>query len=165
MRCVTHSARVLIEWIWHFCCFFLGNFVVFFKPIQPFPSLLEFRVLWSWSYIGRHQRVSTVSSVPHIILIEFNLIFLIRIIIFKFESSKWLFLWAFCAKRWFELLFFSFVLTVPFVAAFLNLTLQLIPINQSTRCNNLSSLLLGVYVQLNMFRAFSRPSSRAQQLQ
>jgi len=34
-------------------------------------------------------------------------------------------------------------------------------INQPTRCNNFSSLLIDVYsyVQLNMFRAFSRPSS------
>jgi hypothetical protein len=38
-------------------------------------------------------------------------------------------------------------------------------INQPTRCNSFSSLLLDVYVQLNMFRAFSRPSSGAQQLQ
>ena len=38
-------------------------------------------------------------------------------------------------------------------------------INQPTRCNNFSSLLLDVYVQLNMFRASSRPSSGAQQLQ
>jgi len=40
-------------------------------------------------------------------------------------------------------------------------------INQPTRCNNFSSLLLDIYsyVQLNMFRASSRPSSRAQQLQ
>jgi len=38
-------------------------------------------------------------------------------------------------------------------------------INQPTRCNNFSSLLLDVYLQLNMFRAFSRPSSGAQQLQ
>jgi len=40
-----------------------------------------------------------------------------------------------------------------------------IQINQPTRCNNFSSLLLVVYVQLNMFRASSRPSSGAQQLQ
>jgi len=40
-----------------------------------------------------------------------------------------------------------------------------IPINQPTRCKNFSSLLLDVYVQLNMFRASSRPSSGAQQLQ
>ena len=40
-----------------------------------------------------------------------------------------------------------------------------IQINQPTRCNNSSSLLLDVYVQLNMFRASSRPSSGAQQLQ
>jgi hypothetical protein len=38
-------------------------------------------------------------------------------------------------------------------------------INQPTRCDNFSSLLLDVYVQLNVFRAFSRPSSGAQQLQ
>jgi hypothetical protein len=38
-------------------------------------------------------------------------------------------------------------------------------INQPTRCNNFSSLLLDVYVQLNMIRASSRPSSGAQQLQ
>ena len=38
-------------------------------------------------------------------------------------------------------------------------------INQPTRCNNFSSLLLDVYVQLKMFRASSRPSSGAQQLQ
>jgi len=37
-----------------------------------------------------------------------------------------------------------------------------IQINQPTRCNNFSSLLLNVYAQLNMFRAFSRPSSGAQ---
>jgi len=39
-----------------------------------------------------------------------------------------------------------------------------IQINQRIRCNNSSSLLLDVYVQLNMFRASSRPSSGAQQL-
>ena len=40
-------------------------------------------------------------------------------------------------------------------------------INHPTRCNNFSSLLLDVYlyVQLNMFRVSSRPSSEAQQLQ
>jgi hypothetical protein len=38
-------------------------------------------------------------------------------------------------------------------------------INQATRCNNFSSLLLDVYVQLNMFRTSSSPSSGAQQLQ
>jgi hypothetical protein len=40
-----------------------------------------------------------------------------------------------------------------------------IQINQPTRCNNFSSLLLGVYLQLNTFRASSCPSSGAQQLQ
>jgi len=45
---------------------------------------------------------------------------------------------------------------------YINLITQL---NQPTRCNNFSNLLLDVYVQLNMFRAFSRPSSGAQQLQ
>ena len=38
-------------------------------------------------------------------------------------------------------------------------------INQPARCNNFSILLLDVYVQLNMFRASSRPTSGAQQLQ
>jgi hypothetical protein len=41
----------------------------------------------------------------------------------------------------------------------------LFQINQPTRCNNFSNLLLDVYVQLNMFRVPSRPSSGAQQLQ
>jgi hypothetical protein len=40
-----------------------------------------------------------------------------------------------------------------------------IQINQPTRCNNLSSLFLDVYLQLNMFQASSRPLSGAQQLQ
>ena len=40
-----------------------------------------------------------------------------------------------------------------------------IQINQPTRRNSFSSLLLDVYLQLNMFRASSRPSSGAQQLQ
>jgi hypothetical protein len=40
-----------------------------------------------------------------------------------------------------------------------------IQINQPTKCNNFSSLLLDVYLQLNMFWASSRPSSRVQQLQ
>ena len=40
-----------------------------------------------------------------------------------------------------------------------------IQINQPTRCNNFSRLLLDVYLQLSMFRASSRPSSGAQQLQ
>jgi hypothetical protein len=46
----------------------------------------------------------------------------------------------------------------------INFTFQ---INQPTRCNQFSSLLLDVYsyVQLNMFRASSRLSSGAQQLQ
>jgi len=44
---------------------------------------------------------------------------------------------------------------------------KILQINQPTRCNNSSSLLLDVYsyVQLNIFRASSRPSSGAQQLQ
>jgi hypothetical protein len=36
-----------------------------------------------------------------------------------------------------------------------------IPINQPTRCISFSSLLLDIYVQLNVFRASSRPSSGA----
>jgi hypothetical protein len=43
--------------------------------------------------------------------------------------------------------------------------LFIIHINQPTRCKNFSSLLLDVYVQLNMLRMSSRPSSEAQQLQ
>jgi hypothetical protein len=39
-----------------------------------------------------------------------------------------------------------------------------IQINQPTRCNNSSSSLLDVYVQLNIFRASLRQSSGAQQL-
>ena len=42
---------------------------------------------------------------------------------------------------------------------------KVIQINQPTRCINISSLLLDVYLHLNMFRASSRPSSGAQQLQ
>jgi hypothetical protein len=38
-------------------------------------------------------------------------------------------------------------------------------IKQPARCNNFSSLLLDVYIQLIMFRASSRPSSGTQQLQ
>jgi hypothetical protein len=44
-------------------------------------------------------------------------------------------------------------------------TVKIIQINPPTRCNNFSSLLLDVYLQLNMFWASSRPSSGAQQLQ
>ena len=40
-----------------------------------------------------------------------------------------------------------------------------VQINQPTRCNNFSSLLLDVYVQFKIFRAFSRTSSGTQQLQ
>ena len=39
-----------------------------------------------------------------------------------------------------------------------------IPINHPTRCNSFPSLLLDVYVRLNVFRASSRPTSGAQQL-
>ena len=42
---------------------------------------------------------------------------------------------------------------------------QRTPINQPTTCNNIPSLLLDIYVRLNMFLASSRPSSGAQQLQ
>jgi hypothetical protein len=37
----------------------------------------------------------------------------------------------------------------------------LIPINQLTRCNNFTNLLLDLYVWLNMFRVLLRPSSGA----
>jgi hypothetical protein len=36
---------------------------------------------------------------------------------------------------------------------------QIIQVIQPTRCNSFTSLLLGVYVWLNMFRASPRPSS------
>jgi len=39
-----------------------------------------------------------------------------------------------------------------------------IQINQPTRCKSFSSLLLDVYLRLNMFRASSRSLSGAQQL-
>jgi hypothetical protein len=39
-----------------------------------------------------------------------------------------------------------------------------IQINQPSRYNNFSSLLLDAYLQLNVFRVSSRPSSGAQQL-
>ena len=42
---------------------------------------------------------------------------------------------------------------------------HIIQINRPTRCNSFSSLLLDVYLQLNIFRASSRPSSGAQQPQ
>jgi hypothetical protein len=45
-----------------------------------------------------------------------------------------------------------------------NKPLMAVQINQPTRCNNFSSLLLDVYVRLNMFRVSPRPSSGAQQL-
>jgi len=51
------------------------------------------------------------------------------------------------------------------MACNLNNNNKSIQINQPTRCNNFSSLLLDVSVQLNMFRASSCPSSGAQQLQ
>jgi hypothetical protein len=44
-------------------------------------------------------------------------------------------------------------------------TAHSIQINQPTRCNNFSSLLLGIYLQLNTFQAPSSSSSGAQQLQ
>ena len=46
----------------------------------------------------------------------------------------------------------------------LNLKTSQIQINQPTRCKDFSSLLLEIYVQINMFRVSSLPSSGAQQL-
>jgi hypothetical protein len=43
--------------------------------------------------------------------------------------------------------------------------IHIIQIIQPTTCNNFSSLLLDVYVQLSMFQASSRPLSGAQLLQ
>ena len=53
------------------------------------------------------------------------------------------------------------VLQAVMKAAVGNNTIQdrhTLQINRPTRCNNFSSLLLDVYLQLNMFRASSRPS-------
>jgi len=44
---------------------------------------------------------------------------------------------------------------------FENFKLNSIQINQPSRCNSFTSLLLDVYVQLNLFRAPLRPSSGA----
>jgi hypothetical protein len=69
---------------------------------------------------------------------------------------------------------FLFYLNIPFILvlsnvqvnySFQNFIMIQIQTNQPTKCNNFLSLLLDVYVQLNMFRASSRPSSAAQQLQ
>ena len=68
------------------------------------------------------------------------------------SSSLWFY-------RWSVVIAVLLVVVGPVVG---NIQIQ---INQPTRCNNFSSLLLYVYVQLNMFRASSRPSSGAQQLQ
>jgi len=64
-----------------------------------------------------------------------------------------------CHKN--RILSFLFRMNLSAPAAEL-LTIQ---INQPTRCKNSSRLLHDVYVQLNKFRASSRPSSGAQQLQ
>ena len=64
--------------------------------------------------------------------------------------------------------FVIYQFTLSFSLSFLKPVKQAgiqIQINQPTRCKNFSSLLLDVYVQLNMFRASSRPSLGAQQLQ
>jgi len=52
--------------------------------------------------------------------------------------------------------------SVDVFVGYMDMTFQ---INQLTRCNNFSSLLLDDYVQINKFRVSSRPSSGAQQLQ
>jgi hypothetical protein len=48
-----------------------------------------------------------------------------------------------------------------FKLKFLHNSIQIIQINQPTRCNSFTSLLLDVYVCLNIFRAPLRPSSGA----
>jgi hypothetical protein len=60
---------------------------------------------------------------------------------------------------------YVFVCCEFWVARIKGRTQNVIQIDQLTRCNNFSSLLLDVYVQLNMFRVSSRPSLGAQQLQ
>jgi hypothetical protein len=54
--------------------------------------------------------------------------------------------------------FASVFLVLSFVSAIHHHTIQM---NQATRCNSFTSLLLDVYVWLNMFRASPRPSSGA----
>jgi hypothetical protein len=63
-----------------------------------------------------------------------------------------------------NLTIFDFITTIKFKVC-KSVHYHTTPINQPTRCNNLSSLLLDVYVRLNMFQASSHPSSEAQQLQ
>jgi hypothetical protein len=48
---------------------------------------------------------------------------------------------------------------LPVEKALTSQRIQMIQINQPTRCNSFTSLLLDVYVWLNMFRAPLRPSS------
>jgi hypothetical protein len=64
--------------------------------------------------------------------------------------------------RWFQRIFQHVIYKFKVCKSVHHHTIQ---INQPTRCNNFSNLLLDVYLQLNMFRASSRPSSGAQQLQ
>jgi len=68
---------------------------------------------------------------------------------------------------WSEMLFLglAFLRVIGHYLNEINIKFKSIEINQPTRCNNFSSLLPDFYVQLNMFRASSRPSSGAQQLQ
>ena len=60
---------------------------------------------------------------------------------------------------------YSLILNPCLDSIFVTITSHFILINQPTRCNSLSNLLLDLYVQLNMFRASSRLSSGTQQLQ
>jgi len=63
---------------------------------------------------------------------------------------------------WFSLrLFFQTFLILRRTGGHMIKNVHRFQINQTTRCNSFTSLLLDVYVRLNMFRALLRPSSGA----
>jgi len=64
-----------------------------------------------------------------------------------------------------RIIFLYILIFISFKIFRYEISVKPIQINQSTGCNNFSSLLLDVYEQLIMFRASSRPSLGAQQLQ
>jgi len=84
----------------------------------------------------------------------------------KKRTVIFLWVWTFVSVIRFEMkksyIYPQNVCFVPFPQQNRFFTIQMY---QPIRCNNFSSLLLDVYVQLNIFRASSRPSSGAQQLQ
>jgi hypothetical protein len=64
-----------------------------------------------------------------------------------------------------KLLITTVVIIIIIIIIIITIIIIIVQINQPTKCNSFSSLLLDVYLQLNMFRASPRPSSGAQQLQ